>query len=285
MPGFDALGYRFYETVNRHPSASGCRSEYREYSIPISLREHVLCLWTQSIVGTPGVYSHRVLPDACVDIVFINDSPPLLVGPWHESFTADFRYGTQILGAHFHPGSAAALLKVPASELLNLSLPLRDVCGRPSVGALGSVADQPSLGAKKLALESVMRDWLSRSVPANRAMRGALHWLASHPGGKIDRLSREMGISPRQLHRRFSAAVGYGPKLFQSVLRFQRLLRRAGRLPAGSGLAGLAAEAGYADQSHMTREVRRFSGKAPRALLGVAECTLTLSDLLGDYAL
>jgi hypothetical protein len=52
-------------------------SEYREYLPPIALREHVLCLWTQSIQRSDAVYAHRVLPDACLDLVSFRVSLPL----------------------------------------------------------------------------------------------------------------------------------------------------------------------------------------------------------------
>ncbi|MGH9678551.1 MAG: helix-turn-helix domain-containing protein [Candidatus Acidiferrales bacterium] len=89
-----------------------------------------------------------------------------------------------------------------------------------------------------------------------------------------------MGVSSRQLQRRFTAAVGYGPKLFRSVLRFQRLLKHSGRTGPPRNLVGLSADAGYADQVHMTREVQRFSGSPPTQLLRSTESTLLLSELL-----
>jgi AraC-like DNA-binding protein len=64
----------------------------------------------------------------------------------------------------------------------------------------------------------------------------------------------------------------YGPKLFQSVLRFQRLLNLTGCASAPGSLAQFYAEAGYADQAHMTREVQRFSGMPPTVLLRTALC-------------
>jgi AraC-like DNA-binding protein len=263
-----------------NPLSTDCRSEYREYRVPLSLHQHLVCLWTQSISGTHGVYSHTVLPDACVDVVFINHEAPLLVGAWQKSFIAEFPPGTQILGARFHPGRAAGPLRLPAFDLLNLYLPFRDVCGRSRSAQFAGVVDQPSLPRKRAALERVMAGWLSRSGPdaSDGAMASAIGWLANHPGDQIDRLCQKMAISPRQLHRRFLATVGLGPKLFQSVVRFQRLLDLACSSPSVS-LAGLAADAGYADQSHMTREVRRFSGKPPSVLLRSEACTLRMSEL------
>jgi AraC-like DNA-binding protein len=112
------------------------------------------------------------------------------------------------------------------------------------------------------------------------AAKASIQWLARHPNGRIGDLSRWAGLSNRQLQRRFTEAVGYGPKMFQSVLRFQRLLKLSSHADAAGNLAQLAAEAGYSDQPHMTREVRRFSGSAPTALLASAQSTLRLSSLL-----
>jgi AraC-like DNA-binding protein len=57
------------------------------------------------------------------------------------------------------------------------------------------------------------------------------------------------------------------------MLRFQGFLAQAqyalaqGRDPAGDGLARLAVGAGYADQSHLTRECVRLTGDTPLAFL------------------
>ena len=75
----------------------------------------------------------------------------------------------------------------------------------------------------------------------------------------------------RQLRRRCHAVVGYGPKTLQRVLRFRRFVSRIERGPAppartGTDLAALAAQAGYADQAHLTRECQALAGLTPAAL-------------------
>ena len=108
----------------------------------------------------------------------------------------------------------------------------------------------------------------------------SLGWLARHPHGSIRQLSRWSGISERQMQRRFSAALGYGPKMFQSVLRLQRFLHLSENTSDSQTLADVAASVGYSDQPHMTREVRRFTGSPPTGLPNTAKCTLRFSDLL-----
>ena len=99
---------------------------------------------------------------------------------------------------------------------------------------------------------------LEHIVPPDDLAVHAVRWLARHPNGPVDALHDLTGFSERQLRRRFEAAVGYGPKTFQRIVRFRRWLRLANTIPADHHtLTDLAATAGYADQAHLTREVTR----------------------------
>ena len=262
--------------MNLDPHRHVSSSQYRESPVPISLANHFLCFWEQVIVGS-GNYDHRVLPDACVDIVFINDAPPVVVGPWTDPFVVRFPAGTRIIGVRFEPGRAPGILGIPAAELLNRSVPLYDVWSA-SCARSRSALDVPT-AVSQSALALTLARASASAAPPDGAIVAGIRWLARHPGATVDQLSRWIGISQRQLQRRFSAAVGYGPKMFQCVLRFQRLLNCASRAGRPVPLADLAAIAGYADQAHMTREIRRFSGCTPKALIQSAGCTLKMSDL------
>jgi AraC-like DNA-binding protein len=254
-------------------------SDYREFPAPAPLATHFLCFWTQTITGHSGVYEHRVLPDACVDIVVINDEPPVVVGPWVDPFVVRLAMGTCITGARLHPGRGPSLLGVPASELLNQSIPVAAIQDAEQSEKIGSIHEQPSAPARRSALAHALYPSVQRAAPFDQAVQASIRWLSHHPHGRIEQLSRWIGISGRQLHRRFLAAVGYSPKTFQSVLRFQRLLKTARETGGHRGLSDLAAVAGYADQAHMTREVRRFADSRPSELLRHAAPTLQMSDL------
>ncbi|MEZ7132508.1 DUF6597 domain-containing transcriptional factor [Nonomuraea sp. AD125B] len=82
-------------------------------------------------------------------------------------------------------------------------------------------------------------------------------------GRSVSEVARDLGLSERQLHRRSLTAFGYAPKTLQRIVRFQRALRLA---RAGVPLATVAAEAGYADQAHLSHEVKRLSGVSLRTL-------------------
>lgn len=252
-------------------------SDYREFPVPAHLADYFLCFWKQLIVGSRE-YAHRVLPDACVDIVLINAGPPVVVGPWTESFVARLAIGARIVGARLHPGCAASLLGIPAAELLNRSALLSDVWGQ-NRARFAPVLDLARSASRKSGLAETLVRATALAAQPDQVVVASIRWLARHPHGRVEQLSQWIGMSHRQLQRRFSAAVGYGPKIFQSVLRFQRLLNFASGRRAQQSFADLAAVAGYADQAHMTREVRRFANCTPTILLQSAECTLRMSDL------
>ncbi|MER7124688.1 helix-turn-helix domain-containing protein, partial [Streptomyces goshikiensis] len=71
-----------------------------------------------------------------------------------------------------------------------------------------------------------------------------------------------VGLGERRLHRLSLDAFGYGPRLLGRVLRLQRALALSRR---GLAQAEVAYAAGYADQAHLTREVRALAGVTPGA--------------------
>jgi transcriptional regulator GlxA family with amidase domain len=83
--------------------------------------------------------------------------------------------------------------------------------------------------------------------------------------GIVRKVTDKYGWSERTLRRRCEEAFGYGPKTLDRILRFQRFISLlwSSRLP----FSHLAAAAGYADQAHLAREVRRLAGQSPTGLL------------------
>ncbi len=84
--------------------------------------------------------------------------------------------------------------------------------------------------------------------------------LAAVGPASVETLAADLGITRRHLARTFGRGVSLRPKQFARILRFQRALR--GRR-AGRSWADVALDCGYADQSHLVRDVREFSGRTP----------------------
>ena len=75
-------------------------------------------------------------------------------------------------------------------------------------------------------------------------------------------LEASTGLSARQVERKFARHLGVGPKAFARIIRF-KAVERAAAGPGRQDWARLAADLGFADQSHLVREFRAFSGLTP----------------------
>ncbi|MEO3873359.1 helix-turn-helix domain-containing protein [Nonomuraea sp. B12E4] len=87
--------------------------------------------------------------------------------------------------------------------------------------------------------------------------------MASRGRVRVERLVAEIGWSRKRLWSRFRAQIGLTPKRVARLIRFDHAARR---LAAGHGAALVAAESGYADQSHLHRDVMAFAGMTPAAV-------------------
>jgi AraC-like DNA-binding protein len=252
-------------------------SAYREVAPPDAAREHLVCMWTSTVGGTE--HAQPVLPDACIDIIWVNDGEPHVAGPATRAFVSTVAPGTVVVGARFRPGASAGVLGVDASALRDRHVPLRDVSPALARRISTAVADAESAAGKLAAATSLVARHLADAPPADGLIRATVEWLAAHPAGRVRELSRALHVSDRQLQRRLLSAVGYAPKTLHRILRFQRLLALAHVAGADASLSMLALRAEYADQAHMTRELRALAGRPPSALLPAADSALRLADI------
>jgi AraC-like DNA-binding protein len=233
-------------------------ASYRELPPPPGLEAHIACLWTSHDRAT------RVLPDACADVVFVGGRL-IAAGPATAASRTRPTPGQGRCGVRFRIGSAGAALGLPAVELLDQSVPLAEVWGRAARRLEDLVTAAPTIEG---ALAALIRGVAERLPPPGGGdplvRRAAVALLRD--GASLGEAGRVVGLEQRQLRRRFARAVGYGPATLVRVQRFQRFLALADHAPTTS-IGRLAAEAGYADQAHLTRECRRLSGLAPAALL------------------
>lgn len=208
-----------------------------------------------------GDGGHRVLPDACVDIVWREDAGLEVAGPDTAAWVAAMPAGSRAAGVRLRPGAAAAVLGEDVRGFLDARVPASRVWGddaRRLEERLHRAADPAGLIA----------GWLLERRPSEApdplvaAVAGRLE---GDPGTQVQLIAADVAIGERQLRRRVAAAVGYGPKRLARVLRMQRALLLRAERPA-LGWAGVAAAAGYADQPHLVEDVRALAGVTPTVL-------------------
>jgi AraC-like DNA-binding protein len=240
---------------------------YREYAPPRALAHALSCVWV-SVTPDTGAPPTRVLPDACTDLIWRAGTGISLAGPDTGPVLVTSAPGTVLAGVRFRPGAGGPALGLPLSALLDQQLdPAGLRTGLPGGRGVRLAAQVHGGLSPQEAVHRLVRlaaDMVG-TAPPDPLVAQAAEYLA-RPGTRVGLAARHLALSERQLHRRCMAAVGYGPVLLRRVLRFRRVVSRIDAAGITAGLAGLAAEAGYADQAHLTRESRELSGLPPAAL-------------------
>lgn len=223
---------------------------YQERSSPVP----GVVLWRRD--DDPPTTPGRILPDGCIDLVW--DGEQLFVaGPdtrarWHRPGSGAY------VGLRFSRGIGPGLLGVAADDIRDRT---------PSVACLWSDADSRAL-TERVAAGPVraLEEWLVDRAAGREPPRlgTALFHLAAK-GVPVTEMADHLGYSVRQLHRRSLPLFGYGPQHLARVLRFLRALAMA---RTGMPLARAAAAPGFADQAHLSRDVRDLAGTSPVHLLG-----------------
>ena len=96
---------------------------------------------------------------------------------------------------------------------------------------------------------------------------------------RVAEIAARCHVSPRHLNRLMRDWVGYGPKYFANMVRFQATLKQIEDSPTRPA-AALASETGYFDQAHLTLDLARFAAATPRQLASsrVADFSKTRCD-------
>lgn len=168
-----------------------------------------------------------------------------------------------------HPLAARALFGVPASELSSTDYDGRQVLDRTAA----RTQDRLTACRDWIDAFTVLGGHLTRSLDRRRQdeprneVRHAWGLLQASAGRlSIGEVAARVGLTQRHLSTLFTREVGRTPKTVAQLIRFQHAvdlikndIARAGR----TELAQVAARAGYADQSHLTRDVVDRLGVPP----------------------
>ena len=237
---------------------------YTEWPAPAGLRHAIACLWTQVTPDGGPDRDALVLPDASSDLIWEPGRGAYVAGPDTGPVRTVIKAGTVVLGIRFRPSAGGPALGLPLSELRDQRVDLDDLRRREARRLPGSL-DPDTAAIRALELAAAL---VTAGDPDPAAARAAV--LLADPRARAEDVAADVGLSMRQLRRRCHTVVGYGPKTLQRVLRFRRFVARLDAGPPrgqyGHDLAALAAQAGYADQAHLTRECRALAGLTPAAL-------------------
>jgi AraC-like DNA-binding protein len=249
--------------------------QHQEAEPPETLRAVIQDFWYISRDFGELPTSFAVVPDGYVEIIFYFGSPCSISGPdgW-QPLSSPFMVGllnhpvhfqgknrVEIIGIKCFPWAVFELLGLPSSQggvrsiqhpvaRLHATLAACLQAGKVAE-ALAQAAQYFEQAHSRLAADQL----LSKAGGALRAAGGAL---------PVSQVAAAAHATVRTLERKFKHAAGHTVKNVAGLMRFEQARAHIWLHPAAS-LAGLAQELGYADQSHLGREFRRYCGSTPAA--------------------
>jgi hypothetical protein len=215
----------------------GFRYEERRSASPF-----VDVIW-HTIDESDGIY--LAAADACYDMIFTTmpdaSARVLLSGPASRPTELPYQAGNRSVGIRFTRGTYFTHVDPTEMRDRTISLPMPD---RSSFELAGATWPFPTFaGADELLDVFDGRGLLAHDPVVDAALHG-----------------EAIEFSARSIQRHFQHATGLSPHRVEQI---ERARAAAARLRAGDAIAEVAYELGYADQSHLTRDVKRLTGFTP----------------------
>ncbi|GAA2622935.1 helix-turn-helix domain-containing protein [Actinomadura fulvescens] len=210
----------------------------------------------------PEPHDTKVLAHPNVHLVF-EEPEPLVYGVDRGLFVRRLEGEGHVLGVKFRPGGFRSFAGGPVLDLADRRVPASEFFGPEVTGALRAVLDaaDPAAEAEAFLLPRLP----ARPDPLAEEVAEMVARITDDPSlTRVADAARTLAVSTRTLQRLFAEYVGASPKW---VLRRARLHEAAARADEGSTVdwAELAADLGYSDQSHLTRDFTATVGTSPAA--------------------
>jgi AraC-like DNA-binding protein len=193
--------------------------------------------------------------------------PEFLNGPRSTALLLDGACAPAYLELWLAPLGAYRLLGLPMNALTGQLVDLTDVLGTGIRRLADQLRDTPTWQRRFALLDAYLLRRAQHGPQPAPEVAWAWRRLTAIGGAlPIRRLAREVGWSHKHLITKFKQQIGLTPKTAARLVRFDQVCRRLGAHPPAHW-DQLAADCGYADQAHLIRDFRQFTGATPTAYL------------------
>jgi AraC-like DNA-binding protein len=182
--------------------------------------------------------------------------------------------GAECIQIDFTPVGARRFFSLPMDEISARLVKLDELDDREIKALRSQLVEQRNWMKRLDLVEQFVRKRLRRNVVGSAAVAWAYERIVRSQGDiRISSIANALDWSRKHLVARFKKEIGVGPKTIARMVRFSRVLAlaQAARSP---DWAELAVACGYADQAHLVREFREFTGNSPTAFLRRAASSL-----------
>jgi AraC-like DNA-binding protein len=248
-----------------HAAAAAARFTLNRCPPPADLAPFIDFCWVirWDLRGEPP-HEQRILPHPNVNLAF-EASGPAVYGVDRKIFTRRLSGSGRALGIRFRPGGFRPFSSKPIVSLNDRVVPAARLFGPAADQACIAVMAADADDEMVAAAAGLLRAFGVAQDPVAEQAAGLVKRITEDPRlQRVAQLAEMSGLSERKLQRLFSDYVGVSPKW---VMRRARLHEAALRVeadgPASVDWAALAADLGYADQAHLTRDFTATLGVPP----------------------
>ena len=238
----------------------------QEFLPPVSLADTVHGITVLQVKRLPGEWGIPLVTKAMPSIVYecTGDGARLLLyGQNVAPIVVRASGGLMMIAWFLRPHRLSPLFGLRADEVTGLCVPLDDWPQVREMGLVERLALADELNGRLRLMEEFVVRLCAVARDGNRVAGYAAQAIVAGEGRmQLRSLQEELRVTERSLQRLFAEHVGVSPKVYSRICKFQPAFQQ---LNAGnfSRLSDIAYDNGYADQSHLIREFREFTGLTP----------------------
>lgn len=240
---------------------------YREFRPGPRLQSWVASYWHFRVGENAGAQLLHTIPltGAAMLGVALPGRSIAVTGPRTKPLQVPVRAGDEYWGVHFVPGAAEWLL---GRTLRDAHVPAESFASPDWIRTtLERLYEARTLSHARKALDHSLRALSKRTPRLDSHVMTCIGLIIRSSGSlPISDVAATVGLSERQLRRRFRATTGLTPKEFARVRRTRAALTDAAHAPLPRWCE-IAVERGFADQAHLIAEFRRTLGLTPRSMM------------------
>jgi AraC-like DNA-binding protein len=220
----------------------------------------------------------RVIPVESIQLMFHYKKPflvchsdgkesrqPLsLIGGLSDSFfDAKTNGETGVIFVYFNPAGACYFFDFPLIEIRNRIIALSDIYHH-EINRVEELLQRKKSSKEKIEIVEQFLVKRFTSIPEYnyKLVKTAVDNIKQHKGQiSASELAQKLSVTKKTLERKFSEYIGFTPKRFASLIRFQNILLDINNK---ASLTECSFNHGYFDQSHFIKDFKMFSGYTPR---------------------
>ncbi|MCC9019670.1 helix-turn-helix domain-containing protein [Flavobacterium lipolyticum] len=268
------------------------QTNHQEFIPAEELQKSVKCFWYDKIDYGRVPSNFEVIPDGYAEIIFYfgNElrissngvmkplTSPFMIGLLHQPAVFNSVDSLEIIGIRCYPWMVFDLLELSSQKgkvgvqafqhpIAKLQSVLNDLIASHKIEeAIAKVEDY----FLTVEVKSGTNTLLSKAGAAMTVAGGSM---------SVGEVAAVSHVTIRTLERNFKQSSGYTVKNVSAVMRFEQARNRLWLEPNLS-IASLAQELGYTDQSHLSREFKRYSGTTPGAFARKAKQQMVNYDFV-----